>query len=281
MTKKYGILAFPAAHSLSPVMFNAAFKALNIDAQYGIFEVAPENLSDFMKDVLSENIHGLSVSLPHKEMIMKLIERISPDSQKIGAVNTVVNKGTYFEGHNTDFIGSNQALIESIGPLKDKKAVVIGAGGAARAIIYGLLKENAEVLIVNRSPEKGQKMVEEFDSLFGAKISAISHEEALKTFPTGDILIQATSIWTLKKELTEEEILHFCPAEWIANFDTVMDIIYRPLMTPLLTTAKKLGKKIITGEKMLLYQAAEQFKIWTGEKAPLQVMREALDGNLL
>src|SRR3989338_5066305 len=151
MTKKYGILAYPAKHSLSPVMHNAAFKALALDAEYGVFEVPENELPAFMEQVKHEPIDGFSVSLPYKEVMLNYMNEVDEDARKIGAVNTVVNRGGVLYGYNTDFIGSNRALEEVCGDLNDRKAVVLGAGGAARAIIYGLLKEGSEVVVVNRN----------------------------------------------------------------------------------------------------------------------------------
>ncbi len=272
--KKYGILAYPAKHSLSPAMHNAAFKALNIDAEYLIFEIPKEELSAFIDKVRHEPISGLSVSLPYKEEIINFVDEIDEDAKRIGAINTILNKDGKLYGYNTDFVGCNKALKEFVGDLKDKKIVIFGAGGVSRAICYGALKEGAEVFIFNRHEEKAIKIADDFKKIFGEKIHAYPLKEMYK-IDKSDIFIQATSIWTLNENMKKEEIEKIFPEEFVNKFDVVMDVIYKPLVTPLLKIANRLGKKIITGDKMLLYQAEKQFELWTGEKAPVEIMRKA------
>lgn len=276
MTKKYGILAYPAKHSLSPVMHNAAFKALDIDAEYGIFEVPENELGNFMEQVKHEPIDGLSVSLPYKEVVMNYMNEIDEDARRIGAVNTVVNRGGFLYGYNTDFLGSNRALGEVCGQnagsslrFASALAVVIGAGGAARAIIYGLLKEGAEVVVVNRNKERAEEIARDFGG--NISVQEWGKNADAKNRSKAAILLQASSIWFE----TQNEKPFFCDPDFLADFEIVMDIHYKPLMTPLLVAAKKAGKKVITGDKMLLYQAVEQFKLWTGKEAPIDVMRRA------
>lgn len=263
--KKYGILAYPAKHSLSPAMHNAAFRELKMDSEYRVYEIPEPEFGDFLKTVKHEPISGLSVSLPYKEVIFKHLNVVDEDVKKIEACNTVFNKGGILYGYNTDHVGSNMALEEVVGNLNGAQVCVMGAGGAARAIVYGLKKSGADVVIVNRSQEKAQKLAEEM----GASVGDLSC--------SGDILIQATSVWTLNPDTSLEE---FAPREFVSGFDIVMDIVYKPLSTPLLAMAADIGKQVVTGEKMLLYQGVKQFEIWTGEKAPVEVMREALILNL-
>ncbi|MBL4695065.1 shikimate dehydrogenase [Candidatus Gracilibacteria bacterium] len=259
--KNYGILAHPAGHSLSPVMHNAAFRELGIDAQYRAFDIPENEFADFMQRVASEPISGLSVSLPYKEVIIDQLHEVSEDARTIGAVNTVLNKGGHLYGYNTDHLGALAAL----GGVSGLKVVVLGAGGAARAIVYGLVQAGAEVFVVARNEEKAAALASEF----GCSVGDFSM--------SADVLIQATSIWTVKPDAVLEDL---CGAEFVEGFDKVMDIVYKPLMTPLLVAAEAAGKEIITGEKMLLYQAVEQFKIWTDQEAPVEVMREALTNAL-
>jgi len=274
--KKYGILAHPAGHSLSPVMFGVAFKAVEIDAEYRFYDVLERDLAEFMKNVKHDPISGLSVSLPHKEDVLLYLDEIDEDAKRIGAVNCVRNRGGFLYGYNTDFVGSNKALTEVVGSLSGKRAVVIGAGGAARAVIYGLLKDGAEVAIINRHKEKALELAEEFSKTFGVEILSGGTENA-DSFE-GDILIQATSIWTLNPEAKLSDLVS---SEFVEKFDVVMDIVYKPLITPLLKAAQDSGKTIITGDKMLLYQAVEAFKLWTEKDAPVEVMRGVLGKGLV
>lgn len=275
--KKYGILAYPAGHSLSPVMHNAAFEACGIEAEYGVFEVPEEGFAEFMSRVKSGEISGLSVSLPYKEKVMEFLDKVDTDGRNIGAVNTVVGQDGFLVGYNTDFIGSNLALGETLGDFSGSKVVVLGAGGASRAICYGLLKNKCEVVILNRNEERARVLARDL-SKFG-KISGGGLEGERKV--SGEVLIQASSIWTLGggdlgERMSQSEIDEFIPDEFVDLFEAVMDICYKPLKTPLIVKAERLKKKIITGDKMLLFQAAEQFQIWTGEKAPVEVMKKAL-----
>jgi len=273
MTKKYGILAHPVKHSLSPVMHNAAFKALEVDAQYGVFDIREADVQEFMDQVRHEPISGLSVSLPYKENLIEFLNVVDADVKRIGAVNTVLNKGGSLYGFNTDWIGSNKAL-EAVCDLNDKTAVVIGAGGAARAICYGLLKAGANVVVMNRTVSKAQAIAVQFAEIFDSEI----HSAGLDELHTGDILINATSLWVSDED--GGELPDFCQDFYVQNFDIVMDVFYKPLMTPLLDCASRLGKVVVTGDKMLLWQAVEQFNIWTGLEAPVEVMRETLERGL-
>ncbi len=261
MTKKYGILAFPVNHSLSPLIHNAAFKERGIDGEYGVFEVNEIGLQNFMEFVKAEPISGLSVSLPHKVNIMQYMHVIDDDAKSIGAVNTVLNNRGTLYGYNTDFAGSNAAL----GEIKGKKFAILGAGGAARAIVYGILKEGGAATVYNRSFDKAKKLADDL----GAKAGDFSNIQG------GDVLIQATSIWIHDPLATE-----IVPSSVVEKFDTIMDIVYSPLKTPLLELAESLGKKVITGDKMFLHQAAKQFEIWTDQKAPVELMQKLLADNL-
>lgn len=270
-TKFYGVLAYPAKHSLSPAIHNAAFKALGLEMQFDYFEIPENELVKFMNYVKQEPVSGLAVSLPYKEVVMNYINEIDADALKIGAVNTVVNKDGILYGYNTDWIGVLGALKEVVEDIKGKKIVVIGAGGAARAVIYAALKEEAEVAIYNRTAEKAHKLADYFGKLFKVMVGSGSLEDMLKD--SGEILINTTSSWIINKNAKLEELM---PEDYVGKFKIMMDIVYKPLVTPLIEAARKRGLGTVTGDKMFLYQAAEQFKLWTGKKAPLEVMGAVL-----
>jgi len=275
--KQYGILAYPVKHSLSPVIHNAAFRELGIDAQYGVFERKADELEDFMHSVKEKGISGLSVSLPHKQNVMKYLDRVDDAAQKIGAVNTVVNESGVLSGFNTDWIGSNNALIEAVGDLKDKTVTILGAGGSARAVAYGCLYAGAHVWIKNRTKEKSDAIAVEFAELFNTEI----HSAELEDMKAADILINTTSCWLDDSEDWQgTAIAAYVDSDHLANYDAVMDIVYKPLITPLLWMALDAKVEIINGARMLLYQACEQFELWTGKKAPVEVMQDVLQKNL-
>lgn len=262
----YGVIGHPIAYSLSPAIHNAAFKELKIDAIYKTFDISPQNLSDFMRKARSE-IAGLSVTIPYKVEIMKYLDKIDEKAKKIGAVNTIINENGILKGLNTDVDGAMQAL-EEVTKISNKNILVLGAGGAARAIVYGLKEKNTQVTILNRTLEKAQQLAEEFNCNF-------DRLENLKKY-TPEILINATSLGMLSN--IDESLV---PKDFFRPRMVVFDIVYKPLMTKLLQDAKKAGCQIITGEKMLLYQAVKQFEIWTNQKAPVKVMQEALMQELL
>lgn len=291
MINTYGILAYPAGHSLSPVVHNSAFRALGIPAQYGVFEIPDTELSRFIENARHEPISGLSVSLPYKEDILRYIDVLDDDAKKIGAVNTIVNKSGFLYGYNTDFVGAVDALKEVFSDLRKVDAVIFGAGGAARAVIYGILKNGGKVsCIVNRTKENAGKLAKEFSEMFGTEIFGFGLDNEFARFarscplfsnPSGRLVfINTSSVWTLNKEADFSEIGKYFSDEYLKNFECFMEIAYNPLITPLIEKAQELGKKYITGDRMFLYQAVKQFEIFTGEKAPFDIMKKTLEQNL-
>lgn len=261
----YGIVGYPLEHSLSPVMHNTAFQALGINAVYQKFEVAPENLNNFINNKAREEIAGLSVTIPHKIKVMRCLDEIADVVREIGAVNTIINKNGYLIGANTDWIGVLVPL-EKYGDLKGKKVIVLGNGGAARAACYGLKKADANVVILGRNIVRVRKLAARFEC-FADSLENIGLYAA-------DVLINTTSVGM---EANEEPLV---PKKFFKKNMIVFDVVYKPLMTKLLREAKRAGCEIITGEKMLLSQGAAQFELWTGKKAPVEVMRIALEGAL-
>lgn len=260
--KVFGVIGYPVSHSLSPVMHNAALRHLGIPAVYGAFEVGPEDLPAAISGVRALGIGGLSVTVPHKEAVMAWLDEIDPVAERIGAVNTVVNREGCLFGTNTDWLGVKRSLLEAGVELSGKKAVVVGAGGAARAVVHALCELGAEVEIYNRTFPKAEKLARDF----GGKAYALS--EIIKA--SGEIIIQATSVG-LKSWKSP------VPKEVFENFQVAMDIVYVPLKTRFLSEAEAAGCQTIDGLKMLVYQGAEQFKLFTGYEPPVELMyQEAL-----
>jgi shikimate dehydrogenase len=264
-SKKFGILAYPAGHSLSPAMFKAAFGSAGIDAAYEVFEIPEAELEEFVRD---REFDGLSVSLPYKEKIVGLLDEVDKAADAIGAVNTVVRDGDVLRGFNTDWIGAVEALKELGADLDGKKVVVLGAGGAARAITYGLAREGAEIVVLSRNLEDAKVLGEDFSVEYGMLSDAPEHE--------CDILIQATSVW-ITSGLDVKIVPDSYVSELGARGGVVMDIVYKPLMTPLLEYAREVGCHVVTGDKMLLNQAVKQFELWFGKEAPRHVMGIGLE----
>lgn len=257
----YCVIGYPIGHSLSPKLYNAAFRKLKIPARYEAVEVKPCDLAKFMRGY-RERYAGGNVTIPHKQTVMKYLDRISPEARKIGAVNTIVNRRGKLTGYNTDVFGALFAL-KKIGRiyLRRKKIVVLGAGGAARAVVYGLKKAGANVTILNRTLAHARKLAKDFDCECGRlknfkKIAASSF----------NVLINTTSVgmWPKASQTPLPKFFaHWRPAARQQIGDHfVMDVIYRPRMTQLLRDAKRAGCKIITGDHMFLAQAKKSLELW-------------------
>jgi shikimate dehydrogenase len=259
-TQVYGIIGNPVSHSLSPVMHNAALNKSSINGVYLPFP-APD-LAAAVTGIRGLGVQGVSVTIPHKEGVMELLDEIDPVAHRIGAVNTIVNSNGKLKGLNTDWVGATRALEEKI-VLEGKTVVVLGAGGSARAIGFGLLYLGAHVVLCSRTESRGRALAAELDCPW------ISLSETEKI--AGDILINATSVGMVPN--VEKSPV---PQSVLPGFKVVMDIVYAPQKTRLLGEAQESGCEIINGLEMLLYQGVAQFEIWTGKKAPVSVMREAL-----
>lgn len=251
--KKYCVIGYPIKHSLSPKIFNRAFKKLKIPARYEACEVRLENLAKFMRG-FREKYSGANVTIPHKEKIIKFLDKLSPEAKKIGAVNVIVNKGGKLIGHNTDCFGAMKALKSAVKNLRGKNATVLGAGGAARAIIYGLKKAGARIAILNRTLSRAKKLARDFKCKFGG----IEDFNPLEC----DILINATSVgmWPNIKETPFVQLKNLL--RYLKTKPIVMDIIYRPLLTKFLRDAKQVGCRIIIGDKMFLSQAKRTLNLF-------------------
>ncbi len=255
------VIGNPIDHSLSPAMHNAGYKAKDLNYVYLAFRVG--NVLDAIKGIRALGIKGVSVTVPHKIAVMQYVDRLGDRAKQIGAVNTILNENGKLVGSNTDCDGAIKALEGNIA-LSGKKVVLVGSGGAARAIAFGLKEKNADVLIVNRTLAKAKELAK----ATGARFGDLSMLDEIKT---SDVLINATSVGLSNNgndRLVPEEMLH-------KNL-TVFDIVYNPQETNLIVDAKEAGCKIIYGYKMLLYQAVTQFELFTGSTAPVSVMEEAL-----
>jgi len=264
-TKICLIIGDPVEHSLSPVMHNTGYKALGIEDQFVFLgaKVMVEDINVVVNAMKKMGIHGLTCTIPHKTEVMKFLDKIDETARRIGAVNTVLNKNGKLIGFNTDWLGAVVPL-EKIINLSGKKTLVLGAGGAARAVVFGLLKKGADVKIFNRTKEKAVRLAEEFQ----CQITDLKKLSEIKDF---DIIINTTSVG-MKPWEKETPI----PTEFINDKQIVFDIVYVPHETKLLKEAKKRGAKVIHGVEMLLHQGTAQFEIYTGKKAPEKIMRRTL-----
>jgi len=243
-----GVVLHPAGHTRSPAMHNAAFLALGLDAVYAAYDVPPEALEAAMRDFRSQGVRQLAVSIPHKETIMAWLDEVLPVARAIGAVNTVTRLDDRLVGTNTDWIGAVRAL-ERETSVDGQRAVVLGAGGTARAVVYGLRQRGCEVFVLNRTVERAATLVRELDAQGSGPL-----EDLAELAPS--ILVNTTSVGL-------NEMRSPVPRESLPKEAVVLDAVYSPERTQLLLDAQALGNRTVGGKWMLVHQAAEQLRLWT------------------
>ncbi len=261
-TQLYGIFGNPIGHSKSPLIHNACFQQHQINAVYLAFEI--DEISKGITAMRTLNIKGASVTIPFKESIMAHLDWIENDALNIGAVNTVVNQKGKLLGFNTDCKAAVTPL-KSFG-IKDKKICIVGAGGAAHAVAYGLHKEKGHLVIINRNQKRGERLAQKYQADF-IPMDKVKTKKKINA----DIVINTTSIGMHP----DVETLSF-PSHHINSDMVVMDIVYAPLRTMLLIEAQKKGCTTIDGLSMFLYQGAAQFKLWTGISPDIKLMYNAV-----
>ena len=259
-TSLYGVIGDPVSHSLSPVMHNRAFQKVGYDGAYLAFHV--KNLPAAISGVKAMGIKGLSVTIPHKVAIMDLLDDVDDMALRIGAVNTVTHKEGRLFGSNTDCLGAVNALLEKT-TVQDKNVVLIGAGGAARAIGFGILSQGGNLTLVNILEDEGERLARDL----GVDYHHLSDFDKLDY----QILINATPVG-----MTPDADAMPVSPETLKNDAVVMDIIYNPLKTQLLKEAEKKNCVTIDGLSMFVYQGVAQFEMWTGKTAPAGLMRDVV-----
>ena len=278
---RLGVFGDPVAHSLSPQMQNAALKHCQIDMQYVRFQIAPDELREALKLIRDLKFVGVNLTVPHKIAALKLVDDLEESAKSIGAVNAVKNNGK-LHGLNTDGKGFARAIREEfVVDLRDLRVMILGAGGAARAIAMQCAKENCERLVIaNRTLEKGKKLADELRDFFAgprvlgpvARLQAIAWDEAAFRFQIGnvDLIVNATPLGLNCNDPSP------IPTRLLAPHLMVYDTIYSERRTPFVSAAVEAGARGANGLSMLLHQGALAFEIWFGREAPLDVMRAAL-----
>lgn len=264
----YGLVGNPVGHSLSPPMHEAAYDELGLEARYATFEPEADDIEDAIRGADALGIAGLNVTIPFKQAALEIV---APEdlATRIGAVNTIDFSGSGPPtGYNTDAIGALRALREHDVALEGEQAVVVGAGGAGRAIAFGLTDAGATVAIANRTESKAHDLAAAVPRATGHGLAAL--EELLAD---ADVLVNATSVG-MDADATP------VPADALHGDLAVLDAVYSPLETRLLQDAADAGATTVDGAWMLLYQGVEAFEIWTGQDAPVDVMNEALRSRL-
>ncbi|MFM1848891.1 MAG: hypothetical protein RL417_2365 [Pseudomonadota bacterium] len=246
----------PVGHSLSPAFHTAGYRALGIEDEYSFFaaRVSALDLPKAISGARAMNLHAITCTMPHKEAVVRLVDGIDDAAGKIGAVNSIVNREGRLFGYNTDWLGIVRAL-ERQRPLRGSKVTVLGAGGTARAAVYGLKSAGAEVTILNRSLERAAALALEFGCAFG---ELTAHEP----IESADILVNTTAVGLNDANAAPLAAPPFRPEQ------LVLDVVYRPKMTALLRLAKNAGAAVVCGEEVFIEQGIAQFEIYTGRVPP-------------
>ena len=272
-TKLCGIIGDPVEHSMSPAMHNAAFRELGLDYLYLPFRVKKEDLSKAIEGMRALNIKGLNVTIPHKVAVLQFLDKLDPLAEKIGAVNTIVNDDGVLIGHNTDAAGFLQALLQSGVEPEGKNVVIMGAGGASRAISFILADRGAKLVILNRLLELdwAEELAGSISKTFSREVTALelNKENLAGALEKTDILVNATSLG-MSPNTDETPII----SDLLRPNLIVVDIIYNPVKTRLLREAEAAGAKTVSGVDMLIWQGAIAFEKWTGRQAPVELMKE-------
>ncbi len=274
-TKMVGVFGCPVKHSASPAMQNAAFLAAGLDYVYLPFEVKPDDIEPALNAVRILGFRGINLTIPHKETSIPFLDEISEEALKIKAVNTVMADSGKLRGFNTDIEGFLKPLVmEKKWPPEGKKAVILGAGGAARAVVFALLNEGAgEITIANRNIARAEELADFMKNIFPGSIiktAGIADSSLHREISGSSLLVNCTPLG-LKGETPLED------ASCLGRGITVYDLIYRPSDTPLLTAARNRGADTIGGLGMLVYQGAASFRIWTSVDPPVDVMKKACE----
>ncbi len=272
-TKVCALIGDPVEHTMSPTMHNAAFRELRLDYVYVAFQVKKEELGKAIEGMRALNIHGLNVTIPHKVAVLEFLNEIDEMAEKIGAVNTIVNDDGVLLGYNTDAAGFLQALLEKGIEPKGKNIVVLGAGGASRAISFILANRGAHLVIVNRLQELdwAKDLAGRISQTFHTEVSALelNRENLAQALDKADILVNTTSVgMTPNVDVTPVE------PDLLRRDLIVYDIVYNPVKTRLLREAEAVGASTISGLDMLVWQGAIAFEKWTGQKAPVELMKK-------
>jgi shikimate dehydrogenase len=271
-TQVCGVIGDPIEHSLSPAIHNAAFKHLKLDFVFLAFRVKAADLDNAMRGVRGLGIRGLNVTMPHKIAVIRYLDEADSNVRSLGSANTILNDAGKLSGFNTDGVGALHALRENGVNPEGKNVLLLGAGGAAKAIAYALAQDAGALCILNRVPEKAAVLADALNRVFSKEVvgGVLSPSAVQKNLQEADILINTASVG-MHPNVNQSLVA----PQWLKPDLAVMDIVYNPVETKLAKDAKAAGARVISGVEMLLYQGAASFQIWTGHAAPIEVMRTA------
>lgn len=273
-TQIVGVIGWPIEHSVSPAMHNAAFRALGLDWCYLPFAVPPAHVADALAGVRGLGLRGINVTVPHKQAVSALVDELTPEARAIGAVNTVLVRGERLVGHNTDAAGFLRALREAGFAPEGCSALVLGAGGAARAAVYALARVGARVVLLNRTSQRADALVADLRAVVkGARLEAggLDAQTAQQEASRCQLVVNATSLgmWPQVETSPWPEEVAF-PAGVL-----LFDLVYNPRQTRFVRLARESGARAVDGLRMLVHQGAEAFALWTGAAPPVEIMYAA------
>ena len=269
-TKLCGIIGDPIEHTMSPAMHNAAFRELGLDYVYVPFRVLKGEVEQAVRGMRALNIRGMNVTIPHKIAVIPFLDEVDATAEKIGAVNTIVNDDGVLRGYNTDATGFMQALLEKGIDPGQKSVVVLGAGGASRAICFVLAERGSEIVILNRSPDRASELAGAVSASCGNEVGALALNGAnlARALGESEVLVNASSVG-MSPGIGESPV----DARLLRPDLVVFDIVYSPLRTRLLREAEQAGAQAISGLDMLVWQGAMAFEKWMGIEPPVELMK--------
>ena len=281
-TEKLGVIGYPLKHSLSPLIHNNAIEKLGLNYQYQPIEIKPGKFDTSISGLKIMKIKGFNVTIPYKEQILSYLDETSKEVNVIGAANTIVNIDGKYKGYNTDVIGIKVSLEDFANELKDSKVIVLGAGGAARAVVYSLIEHFAvsEIHLYNRTKEKAEKIKKQFSAKLNFEgIACYKFDEAhiIENSQQTSLIINTTPIG-MHPDVRNSPVNN----DGLFRKDKLyFDLIYNPLKTEFLKKAERKGGTAINGLKMFVGQAAEAFKLWTGKEFPIEESEELIKRKFL
>lgn len=270
-TKIYGLVGHPLEHTASPAIYSAAFKELGLNAMYLVFDIEPSAFEDAVKGLKALKAGGFNVTIPYKERIMPMLTHLDSSAQKVGAVNTVKVDSGLLIGYNTDLAGFLAPLLELDFKIQEVRALILGAGGAAKACVRALMDAGCrEIIVLNRSIERAIILARQYNNT-NVRVGHLNEGSLNEALSRAELVVNATPVGMYPN--VDESII---PKALLRSDMVVYDLVYRPVQTKLIKEAKEAGATTISGYKMLVEQAAESFKIWTGFEPPKEAMFKAL-----
>jgi shikimate dehydrogenase len=280
MTQRLGIIGYPIGHSISPIFQQAGLDHLGIEATYEKWEVAPDDVGDFVNGLRAPGTLGINITVPHKQAVIPFVDEVDEWATTAGAVNTIVNHDGRLSGHNTDGPGFLRALLVETGyDPKGTRALILGAGGAARGILLALVRGGVDSLVIaNRTLERAETLAQlSSDNGVNGEGIPLSGDALTEAAASADLIVNCTTMGMSHGPDEQGSPLSAAqiPASCIVN-----DVVYNPLVTPFLKAAAKAGATTLGGLHMLVYQGVLSFQMWTGQDAPVDVMLEAANREM-